>query len=127
MAGYWKSRDGLKIPKHGTEERAAWNDGFHGVVARVFAGGDASRLKPVKIPITPNMGSNMPVNKDRLRLYSRMVADGDPLPPVVVRRNGQSYDLVDGNHRLAAAQAHGRTHLEALEITDVDKKNTKSS
>lgn len=112
----WKSRDGITIPRQNSPERRAYDQRYAAAVARHFANGDASRMRRIKVPVNQPTGSNMAVNKDRLNLYTRMAAAGDRLPPVVVRRNGLGYSLVDGNHRQAAAQKAGLTHLDAFEI-----------
>jgi len=117
----FKSKDGITIPAHGTAARREWNAKYLTQLATVFARGDMTKLKKVKIPVATS-GTNMPVNKDRLALYTKM-AKQDRLPPVVVRRMGNSFHLIDGNHRQAAAQKAGLTHLDAYEIVDNVKKS----
>ncbi|NDD54145.1 NUDIX domain-containing protein [bacterium] len=86
----------------------------------VFAQGNHQRIKPIIIPTDKASGSNMPVNKDRLNLYTRMLRGGDDVPPVVVRQAGpDSYYLIDGNHRQAAAQATGKKQIRAYLLQDV--------
>lgn len=116
----FKSKDGITIPAHGTAARREWNAKYLSQLATVFARGDMTKLKKVKVPVATS-GTNMPVNKDRLALYTKM-AKLDKLPPVVVRRMGNSFHLIDGNHRQAAAQKAGLTHLDAYEIVDNVKK-----
>jgi hypothetical protein len=123
MIPFWKSKDGLRIPKAGTDARKEWDQGFKDRVAQVFAGGDAAKLRPVRVPVDEPTGSNMPVNKDRLRLYRRMAVAEGSLPPVVVRRSGIGWNLIDGNHRQAAAKAAGHSHMQALELIDPVKKS----
>lgn len=115
-AAHWRSRDGIKIPRMGTPERKDWDHEFRYRISQVFTNGDNKRLKRIRIPVDKAFGSNMAVNKDRLKLYTRMARGGDILPPVVVRRSGQGFHLIDGNHRQAAAQAAGLTHLDAYEL-----------
>lgn len=111
---HWKSRDGIKIPSMGSQERAAYEKAFFNQVAQVFANGDKKRLKQIVIPTESASGSNMAVNKDRLSLYTRMLRGGDDVPPVVVAPNGpNTYRLIDGNHRQAAAQAAGIGKIRA--------------
>lgn len=114
----WKSpKEGFGIPVHGTPEREEWNKRYHEFANREFGGGGAYTLKPMTLhpSVLENSGSNMPVNKERLKLYTRMARGGDPLPPVVVRRSGQGYHLIDGNHRLAAALATKMPAIQVLE------------
>lgn len=106
----------LRIPMSGTPGRPVWDQKYAALQAQRFAGGDTQRLRAVKIPIAGVQGSNMPVNKSRLKLYQRMLSAGDTLPPVVVRHSGNGHVLMDGNHRLAAAQAAGHTHINAVEV-----------
>lgn len=119
---YWKSKDGIKIPVSGTPERMQYNKAFHESLVTHFARGEKSRLKRIKVLTELPQGSNMPVNKDRLTLYTKMARAGERLPPVVVRRNGMEYSLIDGNHRQAAAKAAGHTHMDAFEIIEPKKK-----
>lgn len=123
---YWKSRDGIRIPLHGTPERERWNKSFYDQLVQVFAGGDPRRLRPLKVPVAGLTGYNMPVNKDRLSLYQRMAAAGDPLPPAIVRRSGRGYNLIDGNHRQAAAEAKGRQEMDAYELLDANDPSLKA-
>jgi len=115
----WRSKDGITIPAHGTKEREAWENEFLGIIVEHFANGDPKRLKRVTVNTDTVSTSNQPVNKDRLDLYRRMAAK-DKLPPVVVRRNGDNYRLVDGNHRRAAAAAAGIPTLDAYEIVPLE-------
>jgi hypothetical protein len=112
----YTSKDGIKYASAGTPERKAQDKAHGEAVAKYFAGNNPKRLKKIKIPVDLPTGSNMAVNKDRLSLYTKMAKDKQPLPHVVVRRNGLGYDLLDGNHRQAAAKAAGLTHMDAYEI-----------
>ncbi|NBT58210.1 hypothetical protein EBT16_05450, partial [bacterium] len=48
-----------------------------------------------------------------------MLRAGDDVPPVVIRQTGpDSYHLVDGNHRQAAAQAVGKKQIRAFLLKD---------
>lgn len=108
----------LKIPKSKTQTRKKWDQDYMASLAYNFAGGDLKRLRPIQVPTEHNMGSNMAVNKSRLALYKRMLKAKDRLPPVVVRRNGIGFSLLDGNHRLEAARQSGHTHIHAVEVLD---------
>jgi 8-oxo-dGTP pyrophosphatase MutT (NUDIX family)/predicted double-glycine peptidase len=112
----WRSKDGVSIPVAGSPERQDWDQRYHQQLVQVFAQGRPEMLRPLKIPTDAASGTNMPVNKDRLNLYRRMARAGEPLPPVIVRRNGLGYTLIDGNHRQEAARQAGHTELHAYEI-----------
>jgi len=116
--------EAIKIPKHGTKSRVQWDKDFLENLAHYFTGGDVTRLKPIEVPTTTR-GSNMAVNKSRLKLYQRMVKAKDRLPPVVVRRNGIGHDLLDGNHRIEAARQAGLPTISAVEIQDPPLKKLK--
>ncbi len=118
----WRSREGITIPTADNPERRHWNDAFEQHLKEVFGSQRGQDLQPIKVPVEQLQGMNMPVNQDRLRLYRRMAAAGEQLPPIVVRRSGKGFNVIDGNHRLAAAQARGVTHLNAYEILDPVKK-----
>jgi hypothetical protein len=71
--------------------------------------------------------TNLPVNKDRLSLYKRMVKT-DRLPPLVLRPapGGRVMIVVDGNHRYAAAKSAGMKELEAFILPAVPPRGTKA-
>lgn len=108
----------LRIPKYGTKSRKKWDADYLQAIAHLFAGGDVSRLRPVQVPTDTVTGVNMPANKSRLALYKRMLAAKDRLPPVVVKKMGSGYHLLDGNHRQAAAQHAKLSLLNAVEVVD---------
>lgn len=114
-ASYWRSSEGLRIPKGGTAERQAWDDQYKQKIADRYAGGDIKKLKPVKVPVkesayghfVPDKATNMARN--RVPLYSRMLAAGDAVPPVFVQRLGNNvFRILDGNARLKAALQSGK-------------------
>lgn len=118
QAQYFMSRDGIRIPVNGTPARREWNRKYMQGVADAFSQGNLGGLRSIQVPVDePSLqGSNMAVNKDRLRLYRRMLAAGDRLPPVVVQKSNQGWRLLDGNHRLEAARALGHKRLHAVEV-----------
>lgn len=118
QARYFMSKDGIRIPVNGTPERREWNRKYMQGIAGAFAGGNLKGLRSVHVPVDePSLsGGNMALNKDRLRLYRRMLAAGDRLPPVVVQPSGTGWRLLDGNHRLEAAKALGIKRLHAVEV-----------
>lgn len=120
----WRAKDGLRIPHHTAPERADWDEAYRKKLVEIFGYGDPNRLKPVKIPVTEHLSGHWVAGavgaggRDRRSFYSRMVAGGDRLPPVVVRRNGLGWHVVDGNARLTAALKHKLPELEAYELVD---------
>jgi GNAT superfamily N-acetyltransferase len=115
---HWKSQDGVTIPLWGTPERKEYEGAFKDKLQSVF-GGTRNTLRKLKVPLAQinEHSGNDPVNKDRLNLYTRMARGGDRLPPVIVRRNGNdTFDLIDGSHRRAAAHAAGLKGLDAYEL-----------
>jgi len=47
----------------------------------------------------------------------------DHYPPLIVRRHGEGYQLIDGHHRAAALRRLGRTHARCV-VWDVDDDET---
>jgi hypothetical protein len=122
---YWLAKDGLKIPHHKDPARPEWDKGYLNSITKVFANGDTRRLKPVKIPVTESIAGHFVPDKavgqggrNRAPLYLRMLKGGDRLPPAVVRRNGISWSVIDGNARLKAALKHGLKEMDAYELVD---------
>ena len=109
---------GITIPANGTPERANWETNFKNSLAGYFANGDQESLKPITAKISELQQSH-PVNtsnNDRYRLYTRMALGGDKLPPIMVGKNLQGQMVVlDGHHRIAAAQKAGHTEIPAYE------------
>lgn len=114
----YRGSQGIRIPKYGTRSRKKWDADYLQAIAHHFAGGDVSRLRPVQVPTDGVSGVNMPVNQSRLKLYKRMIHAKDRLPPVVVKRVGMGYHLLDGNHRQAAALHAKLPLLNAVEVLD---------
>lgn len=115
---YFRSKDGITIPAHGTSERAFYNQKFEQGVKNAFPG---AQLRKIKVPLDKiSGGTNMPVNKERLEFYKRM-ARHDKLPPIVVNKTGGGYYVTDGNHREAAARHVGLKEIDAFEIVKDEK------
>lgn len=124
----WRSKDGISIPAKGTPDRESYDQRFVSAVHDAFGSGVGKTLRPLKLKIdqVSRSSGNMPVVKDRLDLYTRMARAGERLPPIVVRRNsGGKFDMVDGNHRVAAAEAARVKDLDALEIVEGPAKQQK--
>lgn len=120
----WRAKDGLRVPSINDPARQPWDKAYHQKLVETFGNGDAKRLRPVKVPVTEHLSGHFvqgpvgPGGRDRRGFYKRMLAGGDKLPPIVVRRMGQGWHVVDGNARVHAALAHGLPELEAVEILD---------
>ena len=122
-AKVWRSTgwgtDVVTIPSAGHPQRDAYDRAFLEGVAHQYAGGDTTRLKPLKVPVaklTPGNSGRGVANKDRFNLYRRMYAAGDQAPPLVVQRTKTGYQILDGTHRYEAAKAAGATHVRAVEL-----------
>lgn len=125
---FWRSKDGLKIPHWTDPARREWDKGFHERLVQYMANGDAKRLKSVKVPVSENnmghfvQGAVGAGGRNRVPLYERMLAGGDTVPPIVVRRNGLGWHVIDGNARMQAALNQGIKELDAYELVDPVKK-----
>jgi 8-oxo-dGTP pyrophosphatase MutT (NUDIX family)/GNAT superfamily N-acetyltransferase len=124
----WRSKDGLKIPHQTSPERPKWDKAYHGKLVEIFGRGNPDLLRKIKVPVTEQMSGHFvqgavgPGGRDRRSFYSRMAAAGERLPPIVVRRNGIGWHVVDGNARLTAALKHGLPEMDAYEILDKPEK-----
>lgn len=124
----WRARDGLRIPHHQDPARSDWDSAYHDKLVEVFGAGNPDRLRPVRVDITPYLsGTNAVKSQDRHRLYQRMLAGGDRLPPIVVKRSGIGWHVVDGNHRADVALRHGVPQLDAYELLDADHPDLKKA
>lgn len=130
---YWKTSDGVKIPHKTNPERKEWDKRFFDAIVEKHAYGRADRLVPVRIPVsehsmghfvqsTDTKGPKGKGDRYRVPTYIRMLFGKDRLPPIVVRRNGIGWTVLDGNARMRAALEHGKTQfLEGYELLDLDK------
>lgn len=121
---YWTGQDGIRIPVHNSTERSNYNKVFNETLHEVF-GNRGRELAPIKVNTSELTPSNQIVNSDRYKLYGRMVRAKDPLPPIVVQRSGNGYNIIDGNHRFYAARDGNLNLLDAFEIKEPDLINTK--
>ncbi len=132
----FKSADGIKIPAKYHPARRAYDKAHVEKVSQAF--GQNMDIKPRMVQMsdlaTASSG-NMVINKSRYNLYRRMLAAGDRLPPIVIRKNGMKYDIIDGSHRVSAVLDHNGhgvnipqkvTELHALEMTPKPPKLKKS-
>jgi hypothetical protein len=129
MAKHWISKgDGLKIPHHTDPARKDWDKAYKNLLVNAFGNGDPTRLRPVTIPVLEsNLGHYVREQegyggRNRVPLYTRMLAGGDRVPPIVVQKNGLGWRVVDGNARMTAALKNGVTHLKGYEMVDPSEK-----
>lgn len=120
---YWRSKDGIRIPAAGTEERQVWNGRYEQLLRDCF-GSDRIQLRKTQVNVSLLEQLNTVTSPARLALYSRMIKGGDVLPPIVVQRSGNGYNIVDGNHRFEAARDTGMMLLDAFELVVPDVVNT---
>lgn len=60
-----------------------------------------------------------PLNEDVVLLYAVAMEGGEEFPPIITYKNGtDKHIVVDGNHRLAAAEVISKASLQALVITN---------
>lgn len=128
---YWVTAGDIKIPHHDSFERKVWDEKYRQQLVEVFGNGDPSRLRPVRVPLSENMGGHWVAaggkgrRGDRQPMYGRMVRAGDPMPPLVVKKTPDGWSVVDGSGRLRQMLAGGRTHADALELVSDDEVKTK--
>lgn len=59
-----------------------------------------------------------PIDEDQVLLYAEQMTKGAKFPPIVVYRKGNAYIVMDGNHRVAAADMSDITSLAAYVVND---------
>lgn len=118
---YFRAKDGIRIPAADHPARREWDKRYIEKVKSTWGHLGQLRGKSVDIGQLDHFGSNRVVNQDRYNLYRRMLRAGDKIPPIVVRRNGLKYDIVDGNHRRQAALDHGAGKVDVIEISGLQK------
>lgn len=123
-AKIWRESTGgfgapISIPGGSNPNRASYDRNYLNNIAASYAGGDVGALQHHDLDISEleagNSGRGV-VNKDRYKLYHRMLSAGDRPPPIVVTRSGTGWKLLDGTHRLEAARAAKVSKLPAVEV-----------
>lgn len=121
----WNFSNGVKIPRGGTPERKTWDKAHFDMVLKYFARGDKTKIRKIKIPVSEHLlghfinqkGAVGQGGRNSLPGYMKMLRGGDKVPPLVVRRNGISHSIIDGNSRMTAALNHGQIkELDAYEL-----------
>ena len=97
----WICVDGLKIPHITNPKRLIWNDKYLHNIKETFVKNE-EQISECWVNITKVSGGDLPSNKERIKLYRRMLKNGDELPPVVLRYDSDGLRLIDGNHRQEA-------------------------
>jgi len=119
FAQTYRGTDGTIIPHASELARKAFDQKyFRGCLAR-YAHGDASRLAhlgPVPLASIIPPDPEAVTNYDRLHLYHRMGQDGDPLPPVLLVREGDKFHIHDGIHKYAGAVKAGLKTVQGIEL-----------
>lgn len=114
----WRSKDGLAIPTQSNPKRLIWNEQYHNLIVDTFA--KSQEVLACQVDISKLSGSNVVVNPNRFKLYKAMLKAGETLPPVVLRYDGDGLNLVDGNHRQAAAIDVGIDYINAVVVYETN-------
>jgi ParB-like chromosome segregation protein Spo0J len=59
------------------------------------------------------LGAADAASESNVRNLMRAIKQGRPVPPILVRRHGGAWQVVDGHHRLEAHRRLGRTRIAA--------------
>ncbi len=104
----WVGRDGLRIPRAADVRRLPWELGFLQLLLEVY-GLSVREVTVVQVPtaLAEVEHANGVRSASRYALYRRMLASGEPVPPVLVERRGPRWFIWDGNHRTHAARDVG--------------------
>lgn len=110
----WRTPDGLRIPHHSSTARPEWDLQHKRRVTNIFAAGNPAKIEEAKVPTTLAADWKEDKNgRDRRRLYGRMVAAGDRLPPIVIDHKG---NVLDGKSRLWVARHNGHNSIDAFVV-----------
>jgi hypothetical protein len=95
--------------------------------------GELETAPAVSIPLDrlvlnePAIKMQSPESKRNLKSLIKAIKAGEPLPPIVVRKLGNKYQILDGHHRYFAMRALGVKNAKAvivapedIELTDKD-------
>lgn len=93
-----------------------WFSPYHDVsadhaFALPFKPEDYVYSRPVQVPVQAKARGAF---RRGVGKYRRMLARGDQLPPVTIIYRGGEWELVDGNHRMEAHAAEGRSTIVAV-------------
>lgn len=111
----WLSRDGLRIPRAADVGRLEWELRFLELLLDAY-GLSAAGVQVVRVPTALRQveHANGVRSQARYGLYTRMLAAGEPVPPILVERRGGRWFIWDGNHRTHAAREVGVPFLVGL-------------
>ena len=123
---FFRTKDGASIPASSNPERADFDSRYLAKAEQLFVVSGTQRLVPIKVETAKLHGYNLPVMKERVRLYERMLKAGETLPPIIVRRSGDLFSLLDGNHRQKAAESCKQILMDALELVDEPRRTDHS-
>ena len=104
----------VTIPRGRTARRVAYDRRYLEEVRTRF-GGPRIRLTPIRVDARKLELANAVVNRERYRMYRKMLQAGDAVPPLIVENvGGAKLRVIDGNHRTQAALDAKRYRLPAL-------------
>ena len=119
-SGWYRSQDGYRIPKSDSPLRVKWDNDYLQRVQDYF-GHKGVELVPVDVPVSKIAGGhNVMPNHPRTTFYQKLYSIGERVPPIVVSELGTGhYNVLDGNRRIFAAKAAGKSHIPGLVIRPV--------
>lgn len=111
----WAGKDGLRIPRAADARRLDWELRFLQLLLEVY-GLSAHQAQVVRVPAALEAveHANGVKSPSRYALYRRMLAAGEPVPPILVEHRGDRWFIWDGNHRTHAARDAGVPFLVGI-------------
>jgi len=112
---YQDETSSSRFPSQFNPKLAEWKESYIGALKEYFG----KNLKPVKIRVATAVPNNAIHKPDRRDLYSEMIRNGAPIPPVVASPYDPlqgGHQIKDGSHRLDAAQRAGLEEIDGYEI-----------
>ena len=87
---------------------------------------DFSHIEPSNIPVDdvvglePEQKMEIPSSKKNMEQIASSIKKGEKIKPILVRKHGKGFQILDGHHRYHAHRMAGSSHISARVVPDED-------